>query len=236
MGVLGAARITPSAVIQPARVVDEVTVAALAARDPVRAAASAAKWGVPRVLPDYAAVIDDPELDAVYIPLPNALHAEWTLRAIAAGKHVLCEKPFTSNEAEARTVADAAAKTKLVVMEAFHYRYTPLMRRVIGLVEDGAIGAVTRVETSLCFPLPLFGDIRYQIDLAGGSLMDAGCYAVHCLRQLGTPAPRCSAGGRARAIPGWTAPWRRTCASRPVPPGGSGARCGRDGRCRCRPR
>jgi predicted dehydrogenase len=157
------------------------------------------------VLPDYAAVIDDSELDAVYIPLPNSLHAPWTLRAIAAGKHVLCEKPFTSNEAEARTVAEAAAGTDLVVMEAFHYRYTPLMRRVIGLVSDGAIGAVTRVETSVCFPLSMFGDIRYQIDLAGGSLMDAGCYAVHCLRQLGPGEPEVVSasatllGGRAGA-------------------------------------
>jgi predicted dehydrogenase len=189
MGVLGAARITPSAVIRPARVVDEVTVSALAARDPARAAASAAKWGVPRVLPDYAAVLDDPELDAIYIPLPNSLHAEWTLRAIAAGKHVLCEKPFTSNEVEAQTVADAAAKSDRVVMEAFHYRYTPLMRRILGLISDGAIGAVTRVETSLCFPLSMFGDIRYQIGLSGGSLMDAGCYAVHALRQLGPGEP-----------------------------------------------
>jgi predicted dehydrogenase len=189
MGALGAARITPNALIEPARVLDDVTVAALAARDPARAAAKAAQWGVPRVLPDYAAVIDDPEVDAVYIALPNSMHAEWTLRAIAAGKHVLCEKPFTSNEVEARRVADAAAGTGLVVMEAFHYRYTALMRRVLGLVGDGAIGAVTRVETSMCFPLSMFGDIRYQLDLSGGSLMDAGCYAVHALRQFGAGEP-----------------------------------------------
>jgi len=189
IGVLGAARITPSALIKPARTVKDVTVTAVAARDRSRAEAFAAKWGVPRVLDDYAAVIDDPELDAVYIPLPNSLHASWTLRAIAAGKHVLCEKPFTSNATEAQQVADAAEKTDLVVMEAFHYRYHPLMRRILGLIADGAIGEVRHVETELSFPLPLFGDIRYQLNLAGGALMDAGCYAVHCLRQLGPGEP-----------------------------------------------
>jgi predicted dehydrogenase len=189
IGVLGAARITPSALIKPARTVDGVTVAAVAARDRSRAEAFAAKWNVPRVLDDYAGIIEDPELDAVYIPLPNSLHASWTLRAIAAGKHVLCEKPFTSNAVEARRVADAADATNLVVMEAFHYRYHPLMRRVMGLISDGAIGTVRHVETELSFPLPVFGDIRYQLGLAGGALMDAGCYAVHCLRQLGPGEP-----------------------------------------------
>jgi predicted dehydrogenase len=189
MGVLGAARITPTALITPARAVDDVSVVAMAARDPVRAATAAARWQVPRVLPDYAAVIDDPEIDAVYLPLPNSLHAEWTLRAIAAGKHVLCEKPLTSNAAEAVAVAEAADGSGLVVMEAFHYRYTPLMRRVLGLIGDGAIGAVRQVRVSLCFPLPRFSDIRYRLDLAGGALMDAGCYTVHCLRQLGPGEP-----------------------------------------------
>jgi len=189
IGVLGAARIAPNAIVNPARAVDGVEVLALAARDRARAARFANKWGVPVVHSDYAAVLDDPMVDAVYIPLPNSLHAQWTLRAIAAGKHVLCEKPFTSNAAEARTVAEAADGSGLVVMEAFHYRYHPLMRRVLDLLADGAIGPVRRVETELSFPLPLFGDIRYRLDLAGGALMDAGCYAVHCLRQLGTGEP-----------------------------------------------
>jgi len=189
MGVLGAARIAPSALLKPARVVDGVEVTAIAARDPARAARFASRWGVETVHTDYSAVIDDPAVDAVYIPLPNSLHAQWTISAIAAGKHVLCEKPFTSNATEAQAVADAARASGLVVMEAFHYRYHPLMRRVLGLIGDGAIGGVRRVETELSFPLPRFKDIRYCLDLAGGALMDAGCYAVHCLRQLGTGEP-----------------------------------------------
>ncbi len=189
LGVLGAARIAPSALIRPARVVDGVRVTALAARDQARAARFAAKWDIPTVHADYAALVDDPAVDAVYIPLPNSLHAQWTLKAIAAGKHVLCEKPFTSNAAQSEEVADATAGSGLVVMEAFHYRYHPLMRRVLGLIADGAIGRVRRVETELSFPLPRFNDIRYRLDLAGGALMDAGCYAVHCLRQLGPGEP-----------------------------------------------
>ena len=189
IGVLGAARITPTALIRPARVVAGVTVAAVAARDRGRAEAFAAKWGVPAVHGSYADLVADPSLDAVYVPLPNGLHAEWTLAALRAGKHVLCEKPFTANAAEARAVEAAAASTGLVVMEAFHYRYHPLARRMHEIVHSGELGAVERIETAMCFPLPRFGDIRYRYDLAGGALMDAGCYAVHAMRLLAPGEP-----------------------------------------------
>jgi predicted dehydrogenase len=189
IGVLGAARIAPMALVRPAKAVPEVTVAAIAARDPARAQAFAKKHGVARTHTSYADLIADPELDAVYIPLPNGLHADWTLRAIDAGKHVLCEKPFTSNEKEARTVADAAAASNVVVMEAFHYRYHPLAEKMRALVHGGALGEIRHVQTAMCFPLPLFNDIRYNYDLAGGATMDAGCYAIHCLRLLGPGEP-----------------------------------------------
>jgi predicted dehydrogenase len=189
IGVLGAARIAPGALIRPARAVDGVTVTAIAARDPGRAAAFAEKHGIPGVRPDYAALIDDPDIDAVYIPLPNGLHAQWTLKAIAAGKHVLCEKPFTSNASEAKKVAEAAAATpQVVVMEAFHYRYHPLSARMKQIVES-ELGEIREIHTAMCFPLPVFNDIRYRFDLAGGSLMDAGCYAVHAARLLGPREP-----------------------------------------------
>lgn len=188
IGVLGAARITPNALVKPARAVEGVQVAAVAARDPARAAAFAAKHGIPRVLASYDEVVRDPQLDAVYIPLPNGLHAQWTLAAIAAGKHVLCEKPFTANAAEAQTVADAAVDTGLVVMEAFHFHYHPLIARVRQIIRE-EIGEVRRIETAMCFPLPRFADIRYQYALAGGALMDAGCYALTCARLLGPGEP-----------------------------------------------
>ena len=190
IGVLGAARIAPAALIRPARAVDGVEVAAVAARDRARAQAFAARHGVPAVHDSYADLIADPSLDAVYIPLPNGLHAKWTMQALESGKHVLCEKPFTSTAAQAREVAAAAEGTGLVVMEAFHYRYHPLASRMREIVDSDELGTIQHVETGLCFPLPKFSDIRYDFSLAGGALMDAGCYAVHCLRLLspGDPA------------------------------------------------
>jgi predicted dehydrogenase len=164
-------------------------VVAVAARDRARAEAFARRHHIPRVHDSYEALLADPEIDAVYNPLPNGLHAEWTLRALDAGKHVLCEKPLTANAAEAEQVAAAADRTGLVVMEAFHYRYHPLAHRMVEVVRSGEIGAVRHVEASLCFPLPRFSDIRYRYDLAGGALMDAGCYAVHMVRLLGGEEP-----------------------------------------------
>jgi predicted dehydrogenase len=188
VGTLGAARITPAALIKPAGQVPEVEVTAVAARDPARARPFAARHGIATVHDSYEALLADPDVDAVYNPLPNSWHAPWTLRAIAAGKHVLCEKPFTANEAEAAEVADAAKSAGLVVMEAFHYRYHPLARRMREIVA-GELGDLGHVEASVCFPLPRFSDIRYQFDLAGGATMDAGCYAINCIRLLGPGEP-----------------------------------------------
>jgi predicted dehydrogenase len=189
IGTLGAARITRAALIKPARHTPEVTVAAVAARDPERARRFAAKHRIRRVHDSYQDLIDDPAIDAVYNPLPNSLHAQWTLRAIAAGKHVLCEKPFAANAAEAAQVAAAARASGLVVMEAFHYRYHPLARRMREVVAAGEIGPLRYLEASLCFPLPRFSDIRYSYALAGGATMDAGCYAINWLRMLGPGEP-----------------------------------------------
>lgn len=189
IGVLGAARIAPSALLRPARASAEVEVAAIAARDPARARAYAAKHGIPKAYGDYGSMLADPSIDAVYNPLPNGLHGRWTLAALKASKHVLCEKPFTANASEARKVAAAARESGLVVMEAFHYRYHPLFRRAVTVVRSGELGEVRRIETAMCFPLPRFSDIRYNYDLAGGALMDAGCYAVHMARSLGGSEP-----------------------------------------------
>ena len=189
IGILGAARIAPLALINPARDNDEVVVAAVAARDVSRGQAFAAKHGIARVHDSYEALIADPDLDAVYNPLPNGLHGRWTRAALSAGKHVLCEKPFTANAAEAREIAELAAKSDRVVMEAFHYRYHPLTLRVEQIIASGELGKLQRVEAALCFPLPKFSDIRYNYSLAGGATMDAGCYAVHMVRTFGGSTP-----------------------------------------------
>jgi predicted dehydrogenase len=189
IGILGAARIAPSALIKPAQGNAEVVVAAVAARDVARAQAFAAKYGIAQVQDSYEALIADPDLDAVYNPLPNGLHGRWTRAALAAGKHVLCEKPFTANAAEAREIAELAAKSGRIVMEAFHYRYHPLALRVEQIIASGELGKLERVEAALCFPLPKFADIRYDYSLAGGATMDAGCYAVHMVRTFGGSTP-----------------------------------------------
>jgi predicted dehydrogenase len=190
IGILGAARIAPLALINPAKENGEVVVAAVAARDVSRARSFAAKHGIARVHDGYEALITDPELDAVYNPLPNGLHGRWTRAALTAGKHVLCEKPFTANAAEAREIADLASQSDRVVMEAFHYRYHPLALRIEEIIASGELGRLARVEAAMCFPLPKFADIRYNFALAGGATMDAGCYAVHMVRTFGGSTPQ----------------------------------------------
>ena len=189
IGCLGAARIAPAALFKPAAADPSVEVRAVAARDPARAAALAAKHRIPVVHDSYEALLADPDIDAVYNPLPNGLHGVWTRRALDAGKHVLCEKPFTANAEEAEAVAGAAERTGLVVMEAFHWRYHPLAARLLEIIASGELGAVRRVEATVCFPLLRPGDIRWDLRLAGGALMDAGCYAVHLVRTLGGAEP-----------------------------------------------
>jgi predicted dehydrogenase len=189
IGTLGAAKITPYALTKPATKVPEAEVVAVAARDRARAEKFAAKRGIPRVHDSYDALLADPEIDAVYNPLPNGLHREWTIKALEAGKHVLCEKPFTSNAAEAEEVAAAADRTGLVVMEAFHYRYHPVAARMKEIVASGELGEVRHVETFMCIPLPKPGDIRYRLDLAGGATMDVGSYAIHMNRLLAGAEP-----------------------------------------------
>jgi len=192
-GILGAARIAPAALIRPAAANPEAAVEVVAARDPERARAFARRHAIPRVAKDYEAVVSDPDIDAVYVPLPNSEHGRWTLAALAAGKHVLCEKPFTANAEEAGRVADAARHaaraSRLVTAEAFHYRYHPLARRMEEVVRSGELGRIQDIETWLCAPIPNKRDIRYQYGLAGGALMDMGCYVVNMARMLGGEEP-----------------------------------------------
>ena len=189
IGTLGAATITPMAVLRPSRKTNGVSVTAIAARDRARAEKFARKHAIEKVHADYDALLADPDVDAIYNPLPNGLHAEWTLRALDAGKHVLCEKPFTSNAAEAQKVHEAAEASDRIVMEAFHYRYHPLAQRLRDLVRSGKLGAARFIETWMCIPLPFPNDIRYRLDLAGGATMDTGCYAIHLARTIAGEEP-----------------------------------------------
>jgi len=189
IGILGAARIAPMALIKPAQRNLEAAVVGVAARDANRAASFAAKHGIERVYAGYDELLADPAIEAVYNPLPNSHHARWTIRALEAGKHVLCEKPFSVTVAEAEAMAAAATRTGRVLMEAFHYRYHPLFARMRAIIAAGEIGTVQRFEVTFCIPLLRAGDIRWNRDLGGGALMDTGCYAVHLLRHLAQSEP-----------------------------------------------
>jgi predicted dehydrogenase len=192
-GVLGTARITPAALLRPAANHPDVAIDLIGSRDLGRGVRYAARHHVPRVVTGYHAVVSDPEIDAVYIPLPNGLHGHWIRAALDEGKHVLCEKPLTASAAEADEVAAVAGRATgqagLVVMEAFHYRYHPLAHRMLQIVQSGELGRVDHLDAWLCAPIPGRGDIRYQADLAGGAMMDMGCYVVHWVRLLGAGEP-----------------------------------------------
>jgi len=190
VGVLGAARIAPTALLAPARNLPEVEIRAVAARDLQRAKKFGEKHAIPRVLPNYDALIEDSEIDAIYNPLPNSHHCEWTIRALEAGKHVLCEKPLASNASEARRMVDAAARSERLLMEAFHWRHHALAARMREIMCDGTLGKIRHIEATLCIPMLAPGDIRYRYDLAGGALMDVGAYPVNIVRHLAGDEPR----------------------------------------------
>jgi len=202
IGILGAARIAPAALVKPAQRTPGVVVAAVAARDPERGRAFAERHGIERVHASYEDLLADPELDAVYVPVPNGLHGRYTKAALEHGKHVLCEKPFAANAEEATEVALVAERTGRVVMDAFHYRYHPLAARLVEIVSSGELGAVASIEAAMCFPLVQRSDIRYDLALAGGALMDAGCYPVHLLRTLAGGEPTVVSARAKLASPG----------------------------------
>ena len=189
IGLLGAALIAPSALIGPAQKVPGVTVQAMAARDPGRARRFAARHGIPVVHSDYGSLVKDPQLDAIYIPLPNSHHCRWTIESLGAGKHVLCEKPFAANANEAMLMAKKAEESGRVVAEAFHYRYHPLAFRLKEIVQQGEIGQIRHLDMQFCLPLIFPRPVSYRYDLAGGATMDLGCYAVNMVRYLAGSEP-----------------------------------------------
>ena len=182
IGLLGAARITPPAIILPVKDNPGATVVAIAARDKERAEAFADEHKIAKVVDSYQALVEDPEVDLVYNALPASEHLPWTLKALDAGKHVLCEKPISLNADEARDMVELAESKGRFMIEAFHYRYHPVIQRVLELLADNAIGDVKEIEGVFNVGIANTTDIRYQKALGGGALMDLGCYPVHWLR------------------------------------------------------
>ena len=163
---------------------DRAEIVAVASRDAERAQAYAAERGIPISHGSYEALLEDASVDAVYVSLPNGLHHEWTMEALAAGKHVLCEKPYSRHPSEVEEAFAAAHDAGLVLMEAFMYRHHPQTHLVEGLVRDGAVGRLVSVAATFTFPLTDLSNGRAQPSLDGGALMDVGCYCVSGSRLL----------------------------------------------------
>jgi predicted dehydrogenase len=183
-GVLGTAMITPRALVYPC--VDErrAAITAIAARDRARAEAFAHHHQIPIVLDAYAEVLEHPKVDAVYVPLHIPVHCEWTIRALRAGKHVLCEKSFASNAAEAREMAAVGRETGRVVMDAFHYRYHPVFHRAREIYASGELGEIRHIDAAFHIPVTDPGGIRMNYVLGGGVTMDIGCYPISWVRHI----------------------------------------------------
>jgi predicted dehydrogenase len=172
-------------VLAGARESDRVDVVAVASRDQARAEAYAREHGIERAFGTYEALLADPDIDAVYVSLPNSLHVEWSIRALEAGKHVLCEKPLDRRPDEVERAFEAAARSGRILMEAFMYRHNPQTAKLRELVEAGAIGQLGVVRSAFSFSLGDPDNVRLAADLDGGALMDVGCYCVSGSRLLG---------------------------------------------------
>ncbi|HEY3359091.1 MAG TPA: Gfo/Idh/MocA family oxidoreductase [Polyangia bacterium] len=188
-GILGTASIAP-AVIRAIRAAGCGTVAAVASRDLGRARAFAVAHAIPVALGDYAALLEPGVVDVVYNPLPNSLHAAWTIRALEAGRPVLCEKPFTVDAAEARAVAAVARRVGLPVAEAFMYRFHPLYDRLAAVLATGRIGPLVTLTSQFTFWLDDRAALPAVAGLGGGALLDVGCYCVDVARRLAGAEPR----------------------------------------------
>jgi predicted dehydrogenase len=190
LGILGAARIAPFAVIRHAHELEGVDLVAVAEeyRSADRLERYARKHRIPQTYRSFDELLANPRIDAVYVPLPISMHADWCVKAIEAGKHVLCEKPFAANATEAQRVLDASTGTGLVVAEAMHFRYHPLVERVRQLIADGEIGELERIDASFSAYLP-FNDFRFDYATGGGGTIDMGCYPIGFVRAVTEQEP-----------------------------------------------
>jgi predicted dehydrogenase len=183
-GVLGCASIAVNKVVPAMMRARHCEVVAIASRDGERAEATAKALGLRRHHPSYEALLADDEVEAVYIPLPNHLHAEWTRRAAQAGKHVLCEKPLAMDVAEAQSMVDACAEAGVLMMEAFMYRLHPMWQRVRELVDEGNIGELRAIQAFFSYHNVDPANIRNIAEYGGGALMDIGCYPINVARWM----------------------------------------------------
>jgi D-xylose 1-dehydrogenase (NADP+, D-xylono-1,5-lactone-forming) len=187
-GLLGTAHVNRR-LIPAIRASRRSSLVAVASRDAARVHTYADEWQIPTAHGSYDALLRDRSVDAIYLPVPNALHVEWTLRALDAGKHVLCEKPLALAADDVDRVASIAGARDRVVEEAFMFRHEPLTQRVVGLIDEGAIGAVTTIASGFTYEQERQNDVRLVPALGGGSLWDVGCYCVNAMRLVARAEP-----------------------------------------------
>ncbi|HZL46245.1 MAG TPA: Gfo/Idh/MocA family oxidoreductase [Opitutaceae bacterium] len=194
-GVLGYARIAREALAPAIQRAANSHLHAVASRDPAKLVDARQRFGVSRTYSSYDELLRDPEVDAVYLPLPNALHCAWTIQAAEHGKHVLCEKPLALNAAEGRDMVAACASHGVTLMEAFMYRYTERTRQVQAVLRSGVLGEIKFIHSTFRFLLTNPASIKLQPELGGGALYDVGCYPVNFIGWVADEAARSPAGG-----------------------------------------
>ncbi|MEZ5954799.1 MAG: Gfo/Idh/MocA family oxidoreductase [Hyphomonas sp.] len=185
IGILGAAKIAPKAILDPVSRRTDCAVTAVAGRDAVRAAAYAAEHGIAQVAASYEDLVARDDIDLIYNALPPHRHADLSIAALKAGKAVLCEKPFAMNATEAQRMVDAAREARKPLIEAFHYRFHPAFLYVLDLVRSGELGQIRTLEAEFTVAIPYRdGELRHTLDVGGGALMDLGCYPIHQVRTV----------------------------------------------------
>lgn len=190
IGILGAAGIAPQALIRPVRRRNDMVVTAIAARSGSAAEEYARAHGIRISYDGYPALLADPDIDLVYVALPPSEHARWSIAALEAGKHVLCEKPFSMNAAEAADAVAVAERVGKHLIEAFHDHYHPLTAEVLGRIRSGELGEISSIEATFTADNPFSPtSIRHVPEIGGGALMDLGCYPVHWIREFGGAEP-----------------------------------------------
>jgi predicted dehydrogenase len=190
IGLIGASRIAGPAVVIPARDNDDVIVVGVAARDRKRAVEYAKEHEIPRVFDTYDDLCVSEDIDVVYVATPPVGHLESTRAALAAGKHVLCEKPLAMNALQTQHMIELGAASGLVLMEAFHWRYHPMAARITEIMESGVLGELIEFDALFTIPFMPVGDFRWQLAAGGGALMDLGCYPVQWARHIGSGEPK----------------------------------------------
>jgi predicted dehydrogenase len=185
IGILGASQIAPYGIIEPVSLRDDCEITVVGCRDLARGKLFAKQHNIADVETDYHALVQRDDIDLVYNALPPSRHADLSIAALEAGKPVLCEKPFAMNASEAIKMADAAIRTGLPLVEAFHYRFHPAFQRALEIIQAGEIGDITKMHAIFVAPVPYReGEVRHTLAIGGGSLMDMGCYPIHWSRMI----------------------------------------------------